>query len=137
MLLRHVDHGASLFIEPITRMSVDYASTIPFDGLSARELFSDAIGLTYDDFILLPGHINFSVGQVDLKSKFSRNIPLNVPFCSSPMDTVTESEMAIAMALQGGIGVIHYNNTIQEQADHVRVVKRYRNGFITNPLVLT
>eukprot|EP00002_Diphylleia_rotans_P012244 TRINITY_DN2399_c0_g1_i1.p1 TRINITY_DN2399_c0_g1~~TRINITY_DN2399_c0_g1_i1.p1 ORF type:complete len:506 (-),score=127.29 TRINITY_DN2399_c0_g1_i1:224-1741(-) len=108
----------------------------PFDGLAAEEIFGKGTGYTYDDLILLPGHIDFSPDQVSLKSKLTRNITLNSPLVSSPMDTVTESKMAIHMALFGGIGIIHYNNSIEEQAAEVRKVKRYKNGFITDPIVL-
>uniref|UniRef100_A0A6A7G0C9 Inosine-5'-monophosphate dehydrogenase n=1 Tax=Hirondellea gigas TaxID=1518452 RepID=A0A6A7G0C9_9CRUS len=106
-------------------------------GLSAESLFSGPSGYTYDDLILLPGHIDFAASEVVLDSKFSRNIRLKVPFVSSPMDTVTEHKMAIAMAMHGGIGVIHYNNTIEEQAEEVACVKRYKNGFITEPKTLS
>jgi IMP dehydrogenase len=107
------------------------------DGHSAETLFQQAQGLTYNDLILLPGHINFAVHEVELKTQVSRGIALHTPIISSPMDTVTEANMAIHMALLGGLGIIHYNNSIEEQAREVRIVKRYKNGFITNPSVLT
>uniref|UniRef100_A0A7S2WDK7 Inosine-5'-monophosphate dehydrogenase n=1 Tax=Mucochytrium quahogii TaxID=96639 RepID=A0A7S2WDK7_9STRA len=110
------------------------------DGYSADELFCKigrGTAYTYDDIILLPGSIGFGVNEVQLETKLTKKISLALPFVSSPMDTVTESEMAINMALQGGIGIIHYNNTIEEQAAEVRTVKRYKNGFITDPLVLS
>lgn len=110
------------------------------DGYSAKELFGElsrGTAFTYDDVIMLPGHIDFPVSEVSMQSQLTRKIKLNLPFVSSPMDTVTESQMAINMALQGGIGIIHYNNTIEEQANEVRSVKRYKNGFITDPLVLS
>jgi len=107
------------------------------DGLDANTMFDDGGGLTYDDFILLPGHVDFDVQDVVLDTYLTRNIRLRAPFVSSPMDTVTESQMAIYMALLGGIGFIHYNNTIEEQVKHVRRVKRFENGFITDPIVLS
>src|SRR4051812_29345955 len=107
------------------------------DGLSARELFRRGRGIAYDDFIILPGHIDFHFQEVELSSRFSRRIELRMPFVSSPMDTVTEHRMAIALALQGGIGVIHYNNSVTEQAAEVRRVKRFENGFITEPVCLS
>lgn len=115
---------------------VEYNEPEP-DGLSARELFSAHHGYTYDDLILLPGHIDFTVDSVSLRSHFTSNIKLSLPFASSPMDTVTEHRMAIAMALQGGIGIIHYNHSIREQAREVDRVKRYKNGFITDPKTLS
>lgn len=107
------------------------------DGESAHDLFQSREGLTYNDFILLPGHINFGATDVDLSTRLSRNIPLKIPVVSSPMDTVTESKLAISLALQGGIGIVHYNNTIEAQVKEVRKVKRFENGFITDPVVLS
>lgn len=105
-------------------------------GYSASQLFSGSSGYTYDDLIMLPGHIDFAASSVALSSNFSRNIPVKTPFVSSPMDTVTEHKMAIEMSLMGGIGVIHYNNSIEEQAEEVARVKRFKNGFITEPQTL-
>jgi IMP dehydrogenase len=107
------------------------------DGFSADEIFSSVSGITYNDVIVLPGYIDFNVDDVDLETSLTRNIKLRRPFVSSPMDTVTESKMAISLALLGGIGIVHYNNTIEEQCDHVRAVKRYENGFINDPLCLS
>ncbi|MDX2086181.1 MAG: IMP dehydrogenase [Candidatus Melainabacteria bacterium] len=107
------------------------------DGLSAAQLFDGGTAYTYDDFILLPGHIDFSAEAVLLESRLTRNITLKSPLLSSPMDTVTEAEMAINMALMGGIGIIHYNNSVEAQRDEVRKVKRFKNGFITEPVVLS
>ena len=106
------------------------------DGIDAEALFSMQRGMTYDDFILLPDYIDFGVNEVELCTQLSRDISLSLPFVSSPMDTVTESEMAIYMALLGGIGIVHYNNTIEEQVAHVAIAKRFENGFITDPIVL-
>jgi IMP dehydrogenase len=107
------------------------------DGLTADKFFEAGTGYTYDDFILLPGHIDFSADDVSLDTQISRRIRLKTPLVSSPMDTVTEANMAIAMALQGGMGIIHYNNTIEEQQGEIRKVKRFKNGFISDPLVLS
>ncbi|MGE0710617.1 MAG: IMP dehydrogenase [Planctomycetota bacterium] len=106
------------------------------DGISARELMEPGRGISYDDFILLPGHIDFHHQEVDLSTQLSRRIKLALPFVSSPMDTVTEHQMAIKLALLGGLGVVHYNNSVEQQAEQVRKVKRYENGFITAPVVL-
>lgn len=107
------------------------------DGLSGEQLFSAQIGLTYKDFLVLPGYIDFNPSEVNLETRISKNIYIKRPLISSPMDTVTESAMAIALALQGGLGVIHYNNTIETQVNFVRKVKRYENGFITDPIILS
>lgn len=106
------------------------------DGESARLLFDRGEGLTYNDFIILPGHIDFAAAEVDLSTYITRRIRLKNPLVSSPMDTVTESRTAIALALLGGIGIVHYNNTPEQQVAEVRKVKRFENGFITEPVVL-
>ena len=93
-------------------------------------------GLTYDDVLLVPNYSEVLPREVSLKTKFSRNITLNVPIVSAAMDTVTESEMAIAIAREGGIGVIHKNMTIEEQAKEVRKVKRAESGMIIDPVTL-
>ena len=93
-------------------------------------------GLTYDDVLLVPNYSEVLPREVSLKTKFTRNITLNVPVVSAAMDTVTESEMAIAMAREGGIGVIHKNMTIEEQAKEVRKVKRAESGMIIDPVTL-
>ncbi len=106
------------------------------NGFSAEAFFENRGGLTYNDFILLPGHIDFGVEEVDLETRLTKDIKLKSPVVSSPMDTVTESQMAIYVALCGGIGIVHYNNTIEEQVKQVKLAKRFENGFITDPVVL-
>ncbi|MEQ9411690.1 MAG: IMP dehydrogenase [Fuerstiella sp.] len=93
-------------------------------------------GLTFDDVLLEPGYSEMMPSDVDLCSKLTRNIPLNIPVVSSPMDTVTESEMAISMAQLGGIGIIHKNMTIEQQALQVDRVKRSEHGVIVDPVTL-
>ena len=91
-------------------------------------------GLTFDDLLLVPGYSEVLPRNVDLSTHFSRNIPLNIPMVSAAMDTVTETTMAIAIAREGGMGVIHKNMTVDDQAKQVRAVKRAENGMILNPI---
>ncbi|MDC0080402.1 IMP dehydrogenase [Flavobacteriaceae bacterium] len=94
------------------------------------------IGLTYDDVLLVPSYSEQLPNEVDIKSKFSKNINLNIPIVSAAMDTVTESKMAIAMAQEGGLGVLHKSMTIKNQADKVKKVKRSESGMILDPVTL-
>ncbi len=96
----------------------------------------NTLGLTYDDVLLVPAYSDVLPRDVNITSKFSRNISLNVPIVSAAMDTVTESQMAIAMAREGGIGVLHKNMSIEAQADKVRKVKRSESGLIIDPVTL-
>ena len=94
-------------------------------------------GLTFDDVLLVPKYSEVLPREVDVKTMFSKNIPLNIPVISSAMDTVTESQMAIALAREGGIGVLHKNMSIAKQADKVRFVKRAESGMILDPVTLS
>jgi len=100
---------------------------------SPRVLFE---ALTYDDVLLLPGYSEVLPRDVNTKTKLTRNIELNIPFVSAAMDTVTEFELAIAMAQEGGIGIIHKNMTLERQAEQVRKVKRSESGMILDPITL-
>ncbi|KAF0993053.1 hypothetical protein HZS_6613 [Henneguya salminicola] len=106
------------------------------DGVALDELFATKNGITYDDFIILPGYIDFSREDVDLKTKLTREISLSIPLIGSPMDTVTEFEMAKTLALYGGIGIIHNNNLPEDQAKQIYDVKKFKQGFINHPIVL-
>ena len=99
-----------------------------------KKIISEA--LTYDDVLLVPGYSTILPSEVKINSKFSKNISLNIPIVSAAMDTVTESRMAIAIAQEGGIGVIHKNMSIKNQADKVRRVKRAESGMIIDPITL-
>jgi IMP dehydrogenase len=93
-------------------------------------------GLTFDDVLLEPGPSEVIPGQVDTTTRLTREIDLNIPLMSSAMDTVTESRLAIAMAQAGGIGVVHRNLSVEEQAEEVRTVKRYESGMVINPIAI-
>ncbi|WP_306253457.1 IMP dehydrogenase [Parvularcula sp. IMCC14364] len=93
--------------------------------------------LTFDDVLLEPGASEVIPSQVDVTARLTRDITLNIPIIASAMDTVTEAQMAIAMAQNGGLGVLHRNLSIEEQAEHVRRVKRYESGMVVNPVTLT
>jgi len=109
------------------------------DRLSAAAQIAAGLpeALTFDDVLLLPRHSRVLPSQVDITSRFTRGIKLNVPILSAAMDTVTESRLAIAMAQQGGLGVIHKNLSIDEQASEVDRVKRSESGMIVNPITLS
>ena len=94
-------------------------------------------GLTFDDVLLIPQESNITPNMVELSTHLTKKIRLNTPFMSSAMDTVTEAQMAIAIAREGGIGIIHKNMTIEEQAAQVDKVKRSENGVIVNPFSLS
>ncbi|QUH27584.1 IMP dehydrogenase [Vallitalea guaymasensis] len=94
-------------------------------------------GITFDDVLLIPAHSKVLPNQVDVSTNLTKKIKLNIPFMSAGMDTVTESRMAIAMARQGGIGIIHKNMSISQQAEEVDKVKRSENGVITDPFFLS
>ncbi len=104
----------------------DSAATDPF-GLT---------GLTYDDVLLLPGPTDVIPSEVDTSARLTREITLRVPLVSAAMDTVTEARMAIAMARQGGLGILHRNLSIEDQAQQVRMVKRSESGMITDPVTV-
>ncbi|GLI66019.1 hypothetical protein VaNZ11_009723 [Volvox africanus] len=106
-----------------------------YDGFSSSQLFNQGVCHTYDDVIFHPGHIFFAANEVDLSCNVTKNIKLRVPIVSSPMDTVTEAEMAITMASLGGMGFIHYNNTAEEQLAQVLKAKSHIPGFIVTPAV--
>lgn len=110
---------------------------IPADGsaLDVPPAFA-RLGLTYDDVLLLPGETDMAPDEIDTSSRMTREITLKVPLISAAMDTVTESRMAIAMARQGGIGILHRNLSIEDQAMQVDLVKRTQTGRITNPVTI-
>src|SRR5438477_1411313 len=95
------------------------------------------LGLTFDDVLLQPLESSVLPSQAGTRTQLTRGIPLHIPIISSAMDTVTEADMAIAMAQLGGIGVLHRNMGVEEQATAVRQVKRYESGMVVNPITMT
>ena len=93
--------------------------------------------LTFDDVLLIPAHSEVLPKDVSLKSRLTRSIALNVPLVSAAMDTVTESRLAIGMAQEGGIGILHKNMEAEEQARHVRMVKKFESGVVKDPITVT
>src|SRR5690349_19005258 len=104
---------------------------------AGRDRVREEMVLTFDDVLLTPRHSLVVPRDVSTRSRFTRKIPLNVPFASAAMDTVTEAEMAMAMARAGGIGVLHKNMSIDRQAAEVDRVKRSESGIIINPITLS
>ncbi len=99
--------------------------------------YQEEPGLTYDDVLLMPDYSEVLPSDVTLKSRFTKNIGLNIPIASSAMDTVTESLTAITMAQDGGIGIIHKNLSIEKQAKEVLTVKRYESGVVSEPVTVS
>jgi IMP dehydrogenase len=93
--------------------------------------------LTFDDVLLLPAYSNVLPRDVDLTTKLTRDITINIPLLSSAMDTVTESRLAIAMAQEGGLGILHKNMTIEQQANEVRKVKKFESGVVRDPITVS
>ena len=92
--------------------------------------------LTFDDVLLVPGHSEVLPHTADLRTQLTRGISLNIPLVSAAMDTVTESALAIALAQEGGLGFIHKNMTAEQQAAHVRKVKKYESGMVSDPVTV-
>ena len=105
----------------------------PSSGLPEKFL---PMGLTYDDVLLLPGETDVVPADIDTTTRLTRELDIQVPLLSSAMDTVTESRMAIAMARQGGLGILHRNLSIEDQAYQVDLVKRTQTGIISNPVTI-
>ena len=93
--------------------------------------------LTFDDVLLVPGYSEVLPHQVDLKTQLTKGITLNIPLISSAMDTVTEAELAIAMAQEGGVGIMHKNMTVEQQAAAVRKVKKFESGVVKDPITVS
>ena len=94
-------------------------------------------GLTFDDVLLVPAYSEILPRDVDIKTRLTRDISLNIPMLSAAMDTVTEAALAIALAREGGIGILHKNMSVEKQAEQVRKVKRSESGMIIDPITLT
>src|SRR5690606_21064676 len=125
----------SQWISARTFRTIHISLHMEFSHKSKRELFSEA--LTFDDVLLVPGYSEVLPRDVNISTQFTRNIRINVPMVSAAMDTVTEKDTAIAIAREGGIGIIHKNMAISSQAEQVRAVKRSDSGMILDPVTLT
>ena len=106
----------------------------PRNNAAASRLFGE--GLTFDDVLLMPAYSEILPREVDIRSQLTKAITLNVPILSAAMDTVTEAGLAIALAREGGLGILHKNMTIEKQAEQVRKVKRSESGMIIDPVTL-
>ena len=104
---------------------------------SSLSALDSGVALTFDDVLLVPGPSDVMPGQVDVSTQLTKSVRLSIPLLSSAMDTVTEARLAIAMAQEGGIGVLHRNLSIEEQARHVAQVKRYESGIVLNPVTIS
>ena len=104
---------------------------------SSLSALDSGVALTFDDVLLVPGPSDVMPGQVDVSTQLTKSVRLNIPMLSSAMDTVTEARLAIAMAQEGGIGVLHRNLSIEEQARQVAQVKRYESGIVLNPVTIS
>src|SRR5690625_356449 len=107
----------------------------PLNGLPQSKIVLE--GLTYDDVLLIPSRSEVMPRTVDIGTRLTKTIELNIPIMSAAMDTVTEADMAIAMAREGGIGILHKNMSIEKQAAEVRRVKRSESGMILDPITLS
>src|SRR3569833_2916330 len=121
------------WIEPALPLAPSDAYTQPAKRGVSMEIRE---GLTFDDVLLEPGPSDVMPTQVDVSTRFTREINLHIPLVSAAMDTVTESRLAIAMAQNGGLGILHRNLTVEEQADQVREVKRYESGMVINQITI-
>ena len=124
----------TFWIKSVYLHAINLKAFKPMSSFIADKVVMD--GLTYDDVLLIPAYSEVLPNTVELSTKFSRNIDLKIPFVTAAMDTVTESKMAIAIAREGGIGVIHKNMSIEEQARQVAIVKRAENGMIYDPVTI-
>ena len=113
-----------------------YGRFLPIGQHEANMLRIAHEGLTFDDVLLLPGYSEVTAKDVSLVTRLTRNIPLNIPLVSAAMDTVTEARLAIGLAQEGGIGIIHKNMTVQEQAEEVRRVKKFESGVVKDPITI-
>src|SRR6185503_14115158 len=105
-------------------------------GLMNEELFNRSDALTFDDLLIVPGYTEVLPDQAEVEARLAKHITLNIPLMSAAMDTVTESQLAIALAREGGLGVVHRNMTVEAQAAEVEKVKRSESGMIVDPVTL-